>query len=83
MPRPLMGRRPKRREPKPRACLAQCGATIDPWKRLCDGCFAQLPYDRRREIAASRQNNGVHKTLDLYRDAAAFLVDRRARLAGD
>lgn len=82
MSAPLLGRRPKRREPKPRQCLG-CGQTVASWKRLCDSCFAQLPYDRRREIAATRQTKGLHNTVELYRDAAAWLADRRAKLAGE
>lgn len=73
-----MARRRKRPE---RTCITGCGTTIDPWKRLCDRCFKDLPYDRRREIAAARQRQGVHAMIDLYRDAAAWLVERRLKLA--
>jgi hypothetical protein len=80
-----MGRRPKRRErPLTRTCMTPgCGRTMAAWKWLCDGCYASLPFQRRKSIAEARQRQEPSRVFGLCRDAAEWLVERRRKLAGE
>lgn len=83
MARPLMGRRPKRRErAETRTCMTPgCGATIASWKWLCDACFGRLPYGRKHEICEARRQRAAHRIFGLSRDAAEWLAEQRNKLA--
>ena len=77
--RPLLGRRPKRKERAPRPCLA-CGAsTQTTWKWLCDGCFRALPALRKKEICDARAVEAPHRVFGLSRDAAEWLQAQREK----
>jgi hypothetical protein len=80
---PLRGRRPKRARAPDRVCMtAGCGATIAPWKWLCDGCFGQLPFARKKEICAARAAGEPQRVFGLSRDAGEWLAAQRIKLAG-
>jgi hypothetical protein len=81
---PLRGRRPKRKPPPERACMTPgCGVAIASWKWLCDGCFGQLPYDRKREICAARQARESSRVFGLSRAAAEWLASQRIKAVGE
>jgi hypothetical protein len=52
-----------------------------PWKWLCDPCFAQLPFDRKKGICEARQEREPQRVFGLSRDAAEWLAARRSKLA--
>jgi hypothetical protein len=54
---PLGRGRRKRKSPPPKVCMTPgCGRVlIHRWKWLCDGCFAALPYLRKKEICEARK----------------------------
>lgn len=81
---PLRGRRPKRK-PKPgRHCLTPgCGAPIASWKWLCDSCFAQLPFNRKKEICTARERREPHRVFGLSRDAGEWLAAQRVKRVGE
>lgn len=84
MARPLMGRRPKRREkPLTRTCMTPgCGTLMPSWKWLCDGCYRALPFARRKEIAEARQAREPSRVFGLCRSAAEWLVEQREKRVG-
>lgn len=43
------------------------------WKRLCDGCFRRLPFDRRRAIAEAGEARAAHLVSQLSIEAAQWL----------
>jgi predicted amidophosphoribosyltransferase len=73
-----------RRFNEPELCLA-CRDRVEPWMRLCDGCWRLLPPARRRAIADARQTGAKHVISQRFRQAAewlrantpAVLADRR------
>ena len=80
MPAPLRGRRPKRRERPPKLCMTRgCGTVIPNWQRLCKGCFKQLPFPRRKEIAEACQERAPSRVFGLCRSAAEWLVEQRLK----
>jgi predicted amidophosphoribosyltransferase len=81
MPRPLYGRRPKRKPLPPRRCMA-CPAEISRWKWLCEACFKALPFHDRKAIAeAGQQGTDPARRFGMCRAAAAALVAHRTKLA--
>jgi predicted amidophosphoribosyltransferase len=78
-------RRARKRARAPdRVCMtAGCGAKIASWKWLCDACFGQLPFDRKREICTAREAREPHRVFGLSRDAAEWLADQRIKFVGE
>lgn len=83
MARPLIGRRPKRRERQPKHCMTPgCGMVLaHRWKWLCDRCFGALPYPRKKEICEARSARLPERVFGLSRDAAQWLADQRTKEA--
>lgn len=80
MARPLMGRRPKRKPKPDRHCLTPgCGKVIPCWRWLCDGCFKQLPFPRRKAMAEACQAREDARVFGLARDGAEWLVTQREK----
>lgn len=81
---PLGIRRRRKRAAKPdRVCMTPgCGAKIAAWKWLCDGCFGQLPFTRKKEICDARAAGQPQRVFGLSRDAAEWLAAQRIKLAG-
>lgn len=81
MASPLLGRRPKRRAPRPdRVCMtAGCRSKIAPWKWLCDACFKSLPFPRRKAIAEAGQARAPQRVFGLCRDGAQWLAEQREK----
>lgn len=81
---PLRGRRPKRKVRPDKVCMTPgCGVKIVQWKWLCDGCFGQLPFLRKKEICDARAGKVPQRVFGLSRDAAEWLAARRDKLAGE
>jgi hypothetical protein len=80
---PLGRGRRKRKSPPPKVCMTPgCGRVlIHRWKWLCDGCFAALPYLRKKEICEARKAQQCARVFGLSRDAGQFLAEQRARRA--
>jgi hypothetical protein len=77
---PLLGRRPKRKSKPPKPCMtAGCGTVIPCWRWLCDGCFKQLPFARRKAIAEACEERAPQRIYGLCRDAAEWLVEQRLK----
>jgi len=77
----LMGpkRKRKRRPPPERACLA-CGAsTFSTWKWLCDRCFGDLPFARKKAIIDARAERAPHRVFGISRDSAEWLAEQRLK----
>lgn len=81
---PLTGPRRKRKAPPPKLCMTPgCGTMLSHrWKWLCDGCFAALPYLRKKEICEARKAQQGERVFGLSRDAGEFLAERREKVAG-
>lgn len=77
----LCGRRPKRRARPDKLCMTQgCGRVLaHQWKWLCDGCWGQLPFARRKAIAEACQAREHQRIFGLARDAAQWLAEQREK----
>jgi hypothetical protein len=75
LPRPLTGRRPKRKA-KARHCLS-CKVAIESWKWLCDPCFGILPYATKHSICEARAERAPHRVYGLSFEAAKNLIAKR------
>lgn len=81
---PLRGRRPKRKAKPDKLCMtAGCQAVIPRWKWLCDGCFRQLPFLRRKAIAEACAAREPSRQFALCRDAAQWLAEQRLKRVGE
>lgn len=56
-----------------------CCTRIDAWKWLCDACFKQLPFGRKKEICDARAAQAQHRVFGLSRAAAEWLQEQRER----
>jgi hypothetical protein len=78
---PLGSRPRRRRKERPhRICMGCSRSTGTLWKWLCDGCFKQLPFPRRKAIAEASQAREPTRVFGLCRDAAEWLSERRQNL---
>lgn len=77
-----LGRARRKRKPQPdHVCMTPgCGAKIARWKWLCDSCFAQLPFDRKKEICGARAQREPHRVFGLSRGAGEWLAARRIKM---
>jgi predicted amidophosphoribosyltransferase len=81
---PLRGRRPKRKPAPDRVCMTPgCGTKIASWQWLCDACFKQLPFDRKKEICGARAAKEGHRVFGLSRDAGEWLAAQREKRVGE
>lgn len=78
-----LGLRPrrKRKERPPKTCMTPgCGMLLaQRWKWLCDGCFRQLPFPRRKAIAEACQARESQRVFGLCRDAAEWVASQREK----
>lgn len=76
----LAPRRRKRKERPLKQCMtAGCGTAIPRWRWLCEACFRQLPFPRRKAIAEACQAREPQRIFGLCRDGAEFLAEQREK----
>jgi hypothetical protein len=78
---PLRGRRPKRKARPDKICMTPgCTAKVACWQWLCNACFHELPYLRKKEICDARAARD-NRVFSLSREAGAWLAARREERA--
>jgi hypothetical protein len=58
-----------------------CETQIPRWQWLCNRCFRELPFARRRAIAEACQERAPQRIFGLCRDAANWLLEQRTKAA--